>query len=146
VKPADKLPDTCGECDHVRFGESYHSAADPPRDECRHPTQNTRKLLVVDRDETPPSECVLRWERAVAEHLPTFKRHGFDTNSIDFSGVKTEVIEAMANALIALEEQAAEDEAWLSAAGQLVCASCLADLPFDFASNLCAACVAKGVR
>jgi hypothetical protein len=143
VKPANKLPDTCGECDHIHFGAS---ATDPPPDECRHPTQNTRKLLVVDRDEAPPPECVLRWERAVAERLPTFKRHGFDTNGIDFSGVKTEVIEAMANALVELEQSEKDDAAWLSAAGQRVCALCLADLPFDFASNLCAACAAKGVR
>jgi hypothetical protein len=85
------------------------------------------------------------WDSVVRKHLPTFKRHGFYGNGIDFSDVKPEAIAAMANALVELEQSEKEDAAWLSADGQHICSWCQADIPND-APNLCAACVANGVR
>jgi len=87
------------------------------------------------------------WDGVVRKHLPTFKRHGFAANDIDFSSVKPEAIEAMANALVEMERSEKDDAAWLSAAGQLVCVLCFADLPgFNAESNLCATCAARQGR
>lgn len=44
------------------------------------------------------------WLDAVKKWMPVFRRHGFDAHDIDFSSVKAEAIEAMAKALLALEE------------------------------------------
>jgi hypothetical protein len=44
------------------------------------------------------------WLDAVKKWGPVFGRHGFDRDDIDFTSVKVEAIEAMGNALLALEK------------------------------------------
>lgn len=58
-------------------------------------------------------ECMNESEHkdAISRHREVFRRHGFDDNDIDFSSVKAEAIEAMAQALYALETPTVEPEA-----------------------------------
>lgn len=45
----------------------------------------------------------IRWARLISAYSDVFKRAGFDDHDIDFSDVHPDVIEAMAEGILALE-------------------------------------------